>query len=95
MIDEKKILRVIDSRKEELEDKFIYELKGLYSILKDGYSLKNRVIATIDKAERLKPLIEEYNRILDFKKHIKKHSDFYSIISKSVAKQLETIKERN
>lgn len=95
MIDETKILRIIDARKEEIEDKCIFELKGLQSILKDGYSLTNRVLATIDKAETLKPLIDEYNRILGYEKHITKHSDFYSIISKSVAKQLENIKKRN
>lgn len=35
------------------------------------------------------------SKIAEFEKHILKHSEFYSLISKSVAKQLENIKERN
>lgn len=92
MIDEIKMLSILDDRIMEIENKFIFELKGLHNILKNGYTLQNQVLITIDKAEILKPLIEEYNRILDFKKHIQKHSDFYSLISEAISKQIRSKK---
>lgn len=89
MLDEKKMLAIIEDRKKEIENTFDFEIKTLYRVLKDGYTLKNCVKITIEKAGILKPLLDEYNRILSFREHTLKHSDCYSLISEAIAKTLK------